>query len=678
MAIVYRGVADATFPEGEEVAIKLIHARLDKDSDYHLRFKEEINITSRLNHPSIVRVLDYGEHKGMPYLVMELVSGTPLNRAIQGPMAIDRFQALFGSLVDAIDYAHRQGVVHRDLKPPNIMLTQSDRVFIMDFGVAFTGDRRLVRTQTGAMLGTPAYMAPEQFDNEPATAMADQYSLGMTGFWMLTGRLPVTEDNQYAMIVEKLMSELPGPRNFRPDVPPAIDGMIVRMMSRKPEARFDSMAAVAAALRTMVLAALLLLGWGGMATAQTGTMGPLDDVWPPGAVVYLESATGPVALGPANAALPIPAGPAALQIEIQADGYAPYLATIVPGDKAAASLPRPLRLVPIAFSSAMATLWHLFPIPCCALVATPVLLLSLYLAARLWLRTLAARIDRLEGRRPAAARTGSAPSRLAGYEIIRVLGEGGMAVVYEGRREGAAKAPRVAIKVIRPAHEDATEYVLRFRREVSILARLTHPGIVSVIDFGEHHGLPYLVMELIEGESVGRVATRQPVDLPMALDICRGVLDAVGYAHSQGILHRDLKPNNVMIRKNGQPVVLDFGIANVDSGKQLLTQTGALLGTPAYMAPEQLLNQPATAASDQYSLGITFFELFTGELPVRGDHTVAVIAEKLQNRVTRMSDIRSDIPPQLEEVIARMLAHQPGHRYPELRAVAAALHAIRL
>jgi predicted Ser/Thr protein kinase len=266
---------------------------------------------------------------------------------------------------------------------------------------------------------------------------------------------------------------------------------------------------------------------------------------------------------------------------------------------------------------------------------------------------------------------------LAGrYELQDVAGAGGMSSVYRARDTVLERT--VAIKVLHEQYSDDPEYVERFRREARALAQLNHPNIVTVIDRGEFEGRQFIVFEHVEGENLKELIDREgqlPVDQALALvhQVARGL----AFAHEHGVVHRDVKPHNVLIDADGVAKVTDFGIARSVDPADGLTETGTLLGTSEYIAPEQASGSRVDERSDQYSLGTVLYELLTGAPPFTGDNFMAVAMKHVQEPVPTVREVRPDVSPRLDAIVSRAMAKRPEDRFVSTEAMMAALEAAR-
>ncbi len=261
---------------------------------------------------------------------------------------------------------------------------------------------------------------------------------------------------------------------------------------------------------------------------------------------------------------------------------------------------------------------------------------------------------------------------LGHYDIHGELGQGGMATVYLAH--DIALDRKVAIKVMAPALFSTAGMVERFKREARTAAALSHPHIIPIYAVRESADLVYFVMKFVEGRSLESIVRAAG---PLALTLVRAVLyqagEALGYAHRRGVVHRDVKPANIMLDTDGWVVVTDFGIAKV-SETQGLTMTGATIGTPSYMSPEQCeAKRELSGASDQYSLGIVGYELLAGRLPFLADTTIGLLYAQVHEPPPAIADLRPDCPPETAAALMRMLAKDPAQRWPDIESAVAAL-----
>ncbi|MGH2593929.1 MAG: protein kinase domain-containing protein, partial [Anaerolineae bacterium] len=251
------------------------------------------------------------------------------------------------------------------------------------------------------------------------------------------------------------------------------------------------------------------------------------------------------------------------------------------------------------------------------------------------------------------------------YRLDAELGRGGMGVVY--RAHDTLLDRDVAVKVLSDT-KLGTEGRARLLREAQSAAQLNHPNVVSVHDAGEADGAPFIVMELVEGESLH---ARRPTAREDMLTVVRQMCAALDHAHAHGIVHRDLKPENVLITPDGTAKLMDFGLAR--SGASRISTEGAIVGTVFYLAPEQALGQAIDGRADLYALGVMLYELTTGRLPFAGDDPLAVISQHLHAPVEPPRALRPDLPPALETIILKLLAKNPADRFASAREVEAAL-----
>jgi beta-lactam-binding protein with PASTA domain/predicted Ser/Thr protein kinase len=247
------------------------------------------------------------------------------------------------------------------------------------------------------------------------------------------------------------------------------------------------------------------------------------------------------------------------------------------------------------------------------------------------------------------------------YEIQDLLGQGGMARVFRGSDRVLGRT--VAVKVLSPQFAGDDQFVARFRREAQAAAGLNHPNIVSVYDTGDQGDVHYIVMEFVQGRTLRDVVRQEGPLMPdRASEIAQAVARALASAHEAGLVHRDIKPGNVMLTRDGEVKVMDFGIARSSTG-DTLTQTAAVLGTASYLSPEQAQGNPVDARSDIYSLGCVLYEMLTGRAPFVGDSPVAIAYKHVREDPVPPSHLNQDVPDSLEAVVMKSMAKNPDNRY---------------
>ncbi len=247
------------------------------------------------------------------------------------------------------------------------------------------------------------------------------------------------------------------------------------------------------------------------------------------------------------------------------------------------------------------------------------------------------------------------------YQIIRTIGEGGMANVYLAHDTILDRD--VAVKILRGDLADDEKFVRRFQREAISASSLSHPNIVEMYDVGEDDGQYYIVMEYVEGKTLKSLVKRRgALTLPEVIDIMLQLTSAVACAHDSYIIHRDIKPQNVLIKEDGTVKITDFGIAMALNSNEI-TQTNSVMGSVHYLPPEQANGSGATIKSDIYSLGILMFELLTGKLPFKGENAVEIAIKQMREKIPSVCEINPDIPQSIENVILKACAKNPKNRY---------------
>lgn len=259
------------------------------------------------------------------------------------------------------------------------------------------------------------------------------------------------------------------------------------------------------------------------------------------------------------------------------------------------------------------------------------------------------------------------------FQIQEHIAQGGTSNIYRAfdlinHREVAIKIPDAA------AIGDPAQFE-RFQREIEVSQQLDHPAVLSGLYTGQYNRIPYLVMELIHGNSLRHlIETSAPLAVEQAMDLIRKIAEGMQYCHTQNVIHRDLKPENILISEDGQPVIMDFGLALVKSSRRVTySNLSVTMGTPDYMAPEQVEGQRGDARTDIYSLGIIFFELLAGYPPFKGVNNLAVMAQRLNYDAPRLDEIRPEVSPQVAAIVARCLCRNPNDRYDDMQQLIDAL-----
>ena len=259
------------------------------------------------------------------------------------------------------------------------------------------------------------------------------------------------------------------------------------------------------------------------------------------------------------------------------------------------------------------------------------------------------------------------------YELEALVGTGGMSSVYKARDSLLER--HVALKILHEHHAADAEFVERFRLEARAVAQLSHPNIVTVIDRGEDGGRQFIVFEYVEGENLGQLLEQDgPLPARRAVELALQVARGLAFAHQHGVVHRDVKPQNVLMNGDGQAKVTDFGIARTLDMRGM-TQTGTVLGTSKYIAPEQASGQEVSAQTDVYSLGVVVYELLVGEVPFPGDNFVAVAMKHLNEPAPNVLERRPDVPLRLAAAIERALQKDPADRFGSMDELIAELEA---
>jgi tRNA A-37 threonylcarbamoyl transferase component Bud32 len=256
---------------------------------------------------------------------------------------------------------------------------------------------------------------------------------------------------------------------------------------------------------------------------------------------------------------------------------------------------------------------------------------------------------------------------IGGYQIAEEIGQGGMAIVYRAYQTQLERW--VAVKIMHTTEASDREFLARFRREARAIAALRHPNILTIHDYGEEHGTAYIVMEYVPGGTLKASLTGEPLEWPDAATLILPVGRALAYAHSQGIVHRDVKPANVLLARPDWPMLADFGLVKLVGHQRGITRPGVTIGTPAYFSPEQAAGDDVDHRSDIYSLAIVLYQLLTGRLPFEAGSPIEMMLRRLHEPPIPPRRLNPRITPQLETVILQALARNASDRYPTMETL---------
>jgi eukaryotic-like serine/threonine-protein kinase len=556
MGVVYKAI---DLKLDRPVALKFLAAQRGAAEEHKRRFIREAKAASALDHPNICTVYEIDETPdGALFIAMALCEGETLrDRIARGPLPVGEAVAIAEQIAAGLARAHGRGIVHRDVKPANVIVAPDGQVKIVDFGIAKLADQSRL-TRAGTTVGTAGYMSPEQLHGEEPDPRTDVWSLGVVIYEMVTGRSPFEAGSETEMVRAILKRAQRPMAALRPGVPPLLERIVERALAKRPEDRTPSMDAMSAELRSLA--------------AGLGT--------------------------PSRASDP---------------------------DRTVVEIPRPLPPPP----------------------PPPV----------------------------ADTREGLHGQAVGPYEILEILGGGGMGVVYKARDTRLARV--VALKFLPPELTRDRESKLRFEQEARAASSLDHPNLCTILEMGEApDGRLYIAMPCYDGETLRRRIELGVLPVDEAVDVALQIARGLAKAHRNGIVHRDIKPANLIVTSDGVVKILDFGLAKL-AGSAAISHAGSSAGTPAYMSPEQARGDEVDPRTDLWSLGVVLYEMLTGRRPFRGEREQAVIYSILHERAQPLRELRPEVPPELARIVERLMAKEPEDRYPTDDAAIADLRALQ-
>jgi serine/threonine protein kinase len=614
-----------------DVVVRVLRPEFASQPPIRAEFLDLGRRSVKLVHHNLVltREIRTLREQDLCYMVRDFVDGVTLQKVLESAKVLgsDQILKVLRQLLEALTPFHREAWCHGAIKPSNVFLCQDDRVILGDPALPIPG----IGLELERMSYDFRYAPPELFRSGGTIGRwSDFYSLGCLAHELACGFPPFESDNPYELAAMHIREAVqpPSRRGSRLDV--AGDPFLLRLLGKIGSERFADIDQAMRGLET-VQASL-------RARARLGpTPGPLlGDA----SLIPLRAADALVSVISFSSAAPIPAK----------DGTA-----APPG---AAPTADDLRRMPAKAAVERVLDDSGDEVP---------------------KRDQAETDDAAAFRQNSASESGPqqpAAGRFGRYKILRKIGEGGMGAVYLARDEHLDRV--VAIKTLGPdaghqlkemVAEAGSGAVDRFLREARAVGSLDHPNIVSVYDIGEQDGSYYIVLQYVEGGSLERKLVSHGAYAPdEAASLMLTLARAVDHAHSLGIIHRDLKPSNILLTKNGEPMIADFGLARITRFREedaTLTMSGQIMGTPSYMAPEQAAGSidQIGPATDVYALGTIFYELLTGQRPFQGRGVMQILVQVRESKPLPPRQRRQEIPPELERICLRCLEKDPGRRY---------------
>ncbi len=522
------------------VALKVIRPELAGHPDILRRFKQELILARQVTHKNVVRIFDLGNADGRKFITMDYIEGRDLKSILveRGKLPPAEVVPIFQQICRGLEAAHVEGVVHRDLKPQNVMVDGAGRVWLMDFGLARSMELSGL-TRTGVLMGTPDYMSPEQARAEKVDARSDLFSLGIIVYEMLTGRLPFQADTLMAKLLMRVQQNATPVTEIDPSIPASLGAVVARCLERDVNKRYQNVREI------------------------------LDDLLGDTKTIGASSSSG----AGQNTSLTQAEAPVSLS-------------ALGPGSQFG---PR--------------------------------------------------------------------------YRIESEIGEGGMGKVYKAHDSDLDRT--VALKLVRPELARDASSLQRFKQELLLASRISHRNILRIHDLGDVGGVKFISMAFIQGMDLHElIAKMGKLQTERVINIAKQLAGALEAAHAEGVVHRDLKPRNVLITVDDHVYVSDFGLAkSLDAETTAMTRAGEVLGTPRYMSPEQAESKPADHRSDLYSLGVILYEMATGEVPFTGESSLQVMFQHVQQAPKDPRLLNPETPEYLAIIILKCLEKDPALRY---------------
>lgn len=555
-----------------QVALKVLLPQFVTSAELSGRFQREVEVIAALEHPYIVKVYNFGDYRGRPYVVMPYLAGGTLRIRLQdGPLDPPALAAIIERVAAALDEAHAHGIIHAQIRPDNILFDAQGQAYLSDFSIAALSETWADITGRDNTDRAASYMSPEQVqaliqgETPRLDARSDVYALGVVIFEALTGQVPYQAATPDETAQAHLNAPIPSLRRLKANLRPGYQSLIERALAKNPADRYATTGEVAARMKELL--------------AGRWYISSISDL------IKVPDLSGKTQSEPSTGEGAEPASP---------------------------------------------------------------------------------------GRSQAALSFGSQFGR---YRLEKELGRGAMGIVYLAYDPITKR--QVALKVLSDRLATTPDFRKRFEAEARMIALLDHDSIAPIYDFGDDEGHLFLVIPYLSGGTLADRLARKPLKARQIARIIERMATALDTAHANNIIHRDVKPGNILFNKKGEAFLSDFGISIIQestAGQSIQDNMG---GTPNYMSPEQVkivMNETPLprldGRSDIYALGVVLFEMLTGQVPFPAGTPLRIVMAHLNEPIPRLVTIKPGLSSAWQEVIDLALAKEPDQRYQTAQALA--------
>jgi serine/threonine protein kinase len=692
------------------VAIKVLTSGIADDPELLKRFYREGQAAGSLHHPNIVTIYELGDQDGSPYLVMEYIDGTSLDSVARSgrQLSLTERISIMMDVCHGLDHAHQRGVVHRDIKPGNVMVPREGGAKIVDFGIAHIASGR--QTRTGTVLGSMNYMAPEQVNGQVVDARSDIFSTGVVLYQLVTGTSPFDSDNPARTLYQILHEDPPPFTRFLSEYPPDLETVTFKALAKRPEERYGSAAHFAKDLSRFQDSGALPFVFRSAPIPELHESADEADTSSTAAgvpsativestvstrILSSDSASASERPSPNSFTQFFPAVPTTspdklapprvrLTFTASSDGLLVGRSVLVTANPFRIGREADLSIADVHLSREHAVIqWDGTSFNISDGGSTNGTYVD---GRRLRSESRALRFGAIIRLGNSTVLTfssdeiGELPD-LTGqiiadrYQLSKMLRNGSKTALYAATDGHLPQ--QVAIKILSPTLARYPGYLEHFNREAEMAVRLRHPHICRVLDYGQTRlqisaapvSASYLAAELMEGGSLaGRLASETPLELSQVISLLDNITSALDSAHRQGVVHGGLKLSSIVFDREGQPYVTDFGMAShVDEKTEPV-----FLGSPEFLSPEQWDGAIPTPLADQYSLAVMTYLMITGSYPFEGQLDPKVRERNFvrgafpaHEEAARVG--RTALPAHASEILKRGLAVTPRDRYSSVR-----------